>query len=240
MTIHFLLTPDSCSARKLRRLVAEKGARTGVVVGTWPGLIALAAESYLVLGKKGVWEENVDRTIKSMSDMFWSSSLEAAESETIRAVTASLRMLLEGSTPGIDLSKANSNLLSNRAKRHYNDLVQLYQETQKTLPDDLTVIRDIFEQSAEDVLRFVHVYYLEGLPRLNPWQLALVNKLNDDCDDPLDSALEDILQEIVPSVDSQHPASATKVIARKLFDPDSTPVPLDQSVQWVGGTCQRF
>ncbi len=234
MTIHFLLTPDSCSARRLRRLVAEQEAHTEVVVGTWSGLVALAAESYMVPSKEGVWEENVGRTIQNMPDMFWSSSLEVAESETIRVVTTSLRMLLEGITPGIDLSKAGTSSCSDRADRHYHDFVKLHKEIQKALPDNLTVIQSILEQSADYVLRLVHVYYLDGLPRLNPWQLALVEKLNGDCIDSPDPALENILHEIIPAIDMRNPVNATEVIASRLFDPDSAPVSLDQSVQWLG------
>ena len=44
--IHFLLAPDSPSALKLKRLVAEQGGRTDVIVGSWPELLMQARKSY--------------------------------------------------------------------------------------------------------------------------------------------------------------------------------------------------
>jgi hypothetical protein len=37
--IHFLLTPDRSSARRVRRMVAENSPRLGVMVGTWTELV---------------------------------------------------------------------------------------------------------------------------------------------------------------------------------------------------------
>ncbi len=242
MIIHFFLTPDSSSVRRFKRLVTEQTARVGVVVGTWPELLDSAAETYLVSVPEGTWEEKVGSAIRSMEGMFWSRSLEVAESETVRAVTASLRMLLEGTTPGKGLPEVNPKSLSDRALRHYNDLRQLHDETENALPDDLTVIRDVLGRPGDEALRLIRVYAHEGLPRLNPWQSALIEKLNSDCvelsDTSSDPALEKVLQEIAPESDlgkiTRGACSATNAIARNLFDTDSTPVPLDQSVQWIG------
>ena len=240
MTIHFLLTPDSSSARRLKRLVSEQAARVGVIVGTWPELLDTTAKAYLVPVPGDIWEEKVGSAIRSMEGVFWSRSLEVAESETIRAVIASLRMLLEGTTPGKGtgpekgLPEVDSKLLTDRALRHYNDLLKLHAETEKTLPDELTLIRNIFERSADDALRRIRVYALEYLPRLNQWQSALIEQLSSDCVEPPDSALESLLLEIVPAKDSRKTDTAAKALARNLFDKGSIPVPLDQSVQWLG------
>ncbi len=42
--IHFLLVPDSPSALKLKRQVAEQGGRTDVIVGSWPELLVQAGK----------------------------------------------------------------------------------------------------------------------------------------------------------------------------------------------------
>ena len=51
--LSFLLVPDASAARRVRRLMAEQGARSGVVVGTWPELVEWARRSYLVAGAGG-------------------------------------------------------------------------------------------------------------------------------------------------------------------------------------------
>jgi len=58
--IHFLLTPDTASALKLRRMVATAGGRTDVLVGTWPELLqqartALCCHPRRTPGTNGLW-----------------------------------------------------------------------------------------------------------------------------------------------------------------------------------------
>lgn len=43
---HFLLVPDSGTARRLRRALASSGTRTGVVMGVWSELITVALDSH--------------------------------------------------------------------------------------------------------------------------------------------------------------------------------------------------
>ena len=47
-TLQFLLVPDGSAGRRVRRVIAEQGARSGVVVGTWPELVEWARRAYLL------------------------------------------------------------------------------------------------------------------------------------------------------------------------------------------------
>ena len=54
--LQFLLVPDAGAARRVRRLIAEQGACTGVVVGTWPELVEWARRSYLLPAPADDWD----------------------------------------------------------------------------------------------------------------------------------------------------------------------------------------
>ena len=54
--LSFLLVPDAGAARRVRRLIAERGACTGVVVGTWPELVEWARRTYLLPAPADDWE----------------------------------------------------------------------------------------------------------------------------------------------------------------------------------------
>ena len=44
--LRFLLVPDGSAARPVRRLMAEPGACSGVVVGSWPELVGWVRRAY--------------------------------------------------------------------------------------------------------------------------------------------------------------------------------------------------
>ncbi|MCB1947369.1 hypothetical protein, partial [Nitrosomonas sp.] len=46
--LQLLLVPDSGAARRLRRILAERSTRSGMVVGTWSELMEWACRAYLV------------------------------------------------------------------------------------------------------------------------------------------------------------------------------------------------
>ncbi len=58
--IHFLLTPDAPSAMKLRRSLAESGALSGVIAGTWPELMAQAEGCVVLPPTVTDWEEKLN------------------------------------------------------------------------------------------------------------------------------------------------------------------------------------
>lgn len=75
--IHFLLTPDTASALKLRRMVATAGGRTDVLVGTWPELLQQARNSFVLPPAPDTWNERFMGAARELSDAFWSKSLAA-------------------------------------------------------------------------------------------------------------------------------------------------------------------
>ncbi len=50
--LKFVLVPDASAARRVRRLIAERGACSGVVVGSWTELVDWARSAYLVAVRK--------------------------------------------------------------------------------------------------------------------------------------------------------------------------------------------
>ena len=54
--LRFLLVPDAGAARRVRRLIAERGACSGVVVGAWSELVEWARRAYLLPAPAEDWE----------------------------------------------------------------------------------------------------------------------------------------------------------------------------------------
>ena len=99
MSIHFLLTPDKLASRRVRRRVAEAGAVTGVIVGTWTELVAKARAVFLLGEPAGDWNHGLAEAAKEMTGAFWRQSLERAPAETLAVLDRALRQLLAGLGP---------------------------------------------------------------------------------------------------------------------------------------------
>ena len=80
--IKFLLVPDGSAARHVRRLIAERGACSGIVVGTWLELMEWASRAYLVPRPLDDWETTFRTTLDELKDAFWADSLSVAPVET--------------------------------------------------------------------------------------------------------------------------------------------------------------
>ena len=87
--LRFLLVPDAGAARRVRRLIAERGACSGVVVGAWPELVEWARRAYLLPVPTDDWDQGFATALDQLKDSFWSESFKVAPVETAAAVGAS-------------------------------------------------------------------------------------------------------------------------------------------------------
>lgn len=232
--LQYLLVPDGSAARRVRRALVLDGACTGLVVGTWPELVEYARNAYLLPVQNGNWNEQFHVVLGQMADAFWSASYSVAPQETAAAIETALEQIVSASEPGKKLVLANQEHLSERPRHHLADLVRLVESLEGVLPDHLAVIRDLMATDTAEAIQHIHVYYVDDVPALTPWQRSLVEKLNQDAAQPVDERLDKILQDIlsVPGQSSSPKSLAT--LQTGLYLPPENKTALDGSIQWVG------
>lgn len=235
-SVCFLLVPDAASARRVRRGLAQEGTALGVVVGTWPELLSLAREAFLVPEVKVDWPAVVARAMSRVEQPFWAESLKTDPEGTLRAIMGTLREFLDACPPGTTLLKGKVSGLSERGQRHFNDLCRLQEALDGQLPADLAGIRAVLTAPAWLPLRAIRVQYLPGTPA-TAWQLDLLNRLNQDDRTPPPSPLWQNLLE----TSSDFPPRAGKGTAlghlqREYEDyhPSLKRAPLDDSLCFLG------
>ena len=234
----FLLVPDASAARRVRRLVAERGACSGMLVGSWGGLVDAGQRAYLVRGSPAGWDEAFEQALAAMPDAFWSKSFAVAPVETARAIETALVQLFAAHAVGQSFDGARLEALPERPRRHVRDLLGLVERLDGRLPDGLAAIRDLLAADVVGALHAIRVVRVEGVPPLTVWQQALVDKLNRDATrcgagDP-DPALSETLSSVLCASTPARAAGALTVLQRRLFREQDRPEPLDTSVQWVG------
>ena len=165
-----LLVPDAGTARRVRRLIAERGARTGVVVGTWPELVEWARRSYLLPAPADDWDAVFAAALGELKDAFWAESFKVAPVETAGAVGSALVAVLSATEPGSDLATLKLEGLAERPRRHVADLVRLAQALAGRLPPELAAIRELLAADPGAGLRPVQVISVEGVPALTRWR----------------------------------------------------------------------
>jgi hypothetical protein len=236
MTIHFLLTPDSSSSLALKRLVAEKAPSLGVMVGTWPELLGLASNAFIMEPIADDWQERLVHALPLQEQAFWSESLSnvPAEADSIASIIGqNLVMLLEGTGPNGTMSQFTNSDLSGRISRRLADLAALHGNMGHVLPRHLALVRQILDTADENRLQPIVVYHLSGWPRLNPWQEALITRLNRNIEEVRDSSLSSLL-DAIPFSFSKSPASnAIQHLQNNLFENSGRKTALDNSVQWL-------
>ncbi|MDZ7841710.1 MAG: PD-(D/E)XK nuclease family protein [Gammaproteobacteria bacterium] len=234
-TTRFLLVPDSGAARRIRRLLAQGGARTGVVVGTWLELVEHATDAYALPLRQDRWEERFQNALVGMPDAFWAASLAVAPRETAGEVEAALTGFVAASDPGGSLHELATTALPPRARRHVDDLIALVAALDGTLPGGLAAIRDLLAANADDAIRRLAVSRVPDAPALSRWQIALVDKLNRDAGRLEDGEPAAVLQQTL--ADHSEPAGAPAGLARlqaRVFSSPGDRVPIDDSLQWIG------
>lgn len=229
--IHFLLTPDRSASRRLRRIVAEDGARIGVMAGTWHELIPVLLHAYRLPEPLDSWETAILASAREMKDAFWSRSLEVAEKETLAVVGGTLAKLLEGRGPNRPLSPDESGCLPERARRHLHDLVRLHEASGALLPAPLAAMSLVLSAPLPITSRQVVVYHQSRVLPLSPWQKALLEKVAADCTIPPDPHLENLQCASCEMPGSE--GGALSHIQNHLFSAPSGKVERDASIQWV-------
>jgi len=239
--LRFLLVPDAGAARRVRRLIAERGACSGVVVGAWPELVEWARRAYLMPAPADDWEHVFANALGELKDAFWTESCKVAPVETAAAVERTLVALLSATDPARGFEGLSPEGLAERPRRHIKDLVRLAKSLGERLPPELLGVRELLAAKREDALHTLRVEQVERVPALTRWQQALVDKLNRDAGDgePTDSALAAILKEVFAPEATAAPgapgaSSSLRVLQSRLFGASAEKAALDDSVQWVG------
>lgn len=233
--IHFILTPDKAVSIALKRLVAQQGARINVVVGTFPELLTVAKNCHVLPAIIDEWQVNLSTALKELQDAFWSDSLHNVESEAenIASVIGQiLTTLLEASGPFGRFDEFDLTGLSLRTQKRFNDLTALHNSMANALPRDLALIKQVLTARDDRKLRSIRVYYIKDWPKLNPWQLALIESLNSNATFAEDVSLVDLLADLLAKPLAS-PQTALHHLQSNLFSTTSQKTTLDNTVQWL-------
>lgn len=241
--LQFLLVPDASAARRVRRQLAQGRAQLGVIVGTWPELLARAQRAYLMPRTPGASEENrqaLRAALGEADEAFWLASFEAAPDETARAVEDALIELLAASDPQAGLDASRLKDLPDRPRQVTTDLARLAETLRECLPGDLAAIRSLLRCSSDTAVTAIRVHRIEGLPHATRWQAALIAKLNRDAasvaSDPAEPSLAKALSETLARPAPPKAGTAFGAVKARLFSrsAESGRNALDESLQWVG------
>lgn len=236
--LEFLVVPDSGAARRVRRLLAQSGARSGVVVGTWPELVQRACRSYCVPQAPRDADEAFLEAMAELEDAFWAESFAVAPEETGKAIRAALVDVLAASDPDRGIDERRLQALAQRPRQLVADLLRLGAALSGKLPGHLTGIRNVLRCGAADALQLLRVHRLADIPRVTRWEAALADKLNRNAAEAgraaEDEGLLAALQGALAAGPSAPPDSSLRALQTRLLAPGAGGVPLDDSVQWVG------
>ncbi len=235
--LQFLLVPDASAARRLRRSLAGAGARSGVVVGTWPELVERAQDAYFIPHAPEDSGQTFEDAMGAAEGAFWGESFSVAPTETAHAVRAALIDLLSAFDPRCGLASAGCERLPVRSRRLVGDLLRLAGSLNGHLPGDLAAIRNLLRTGSSDAPQPIRVYRVEGIPRTTRWQDALLRKLNSDADrfaEGRDPGLAAALHSCFRLSGRAETQSALGVMQAGLFEACEAAARLDASLQWVG------
>ncbi len=235
--LKLLLVPDGSAARRLRRILAQRSARSGVVVGTWSELMEWACRAYLVPETTDDNDSGFRNALEELEAAFWTESLSVAPVETSEAVKSALIKIVSASDPTSDIEQTGLEGLPDRPRRHLDDLFRLARLLEGRWPQELSKMQSVLSADANDALHTIRVYRSEGNPRLTRWQTELVGKLNQDTDhfeERHDEALPRILDEVLGSEFAGEPGSSLRVLQERLFEAVTDKGEVDISVQWIG------
>jgi ATP-dependent helicase/nuclease subunit B len=237
VSIRFLLMPDGSSARHVRRILAERSACSGIVVGTWSELLEWACRAYLVPETTADNDSGFMKALEELEDAFWSESLSVAPAETGEAVKSALIQIVSATDPASDIEIAGLEGLPERPRRHLDDLFRLAKLLEGRWPQELSMMQSLLLADSDDALHTIRVYHSEGIPRLTRWQTKLVERLNKDVDNSeerRDEELPQILNEVLGSDSAGEPGSTLRFLQERLFEAVTDKGEVDGSVQWVG------
>jgi len=228
--IHFLLTPDSFASRYLRRYVTQNNSFLGIVVGTFSELLEQVRSAYLLKRPESNWQDKLNQVAARIPDAFWTRSLALYPAETSKSIVKVLTDLIEGSFPSHIKIPAQWDAFPTLTQRHFEQLNQLHQEMNYSLPSHFETAADILNHQKKVPVTFC-VYSDSNYVELKPWQSLVVNKINTDggTKDDTISALYDLAIKTFHGKQVQ----AIQHCADNLFFQDASTIDLDGSLQWV-------
>ncbi|MEI8186929.1 MAG: PD-(D/E)XK nuclease family protein [Chlorobiaceae bacterium] len=233
--IHFLLTPDTASALKLKRLVAEKGGRTDVIAGAWPELLVHARNSCILPLDNADWQTLLAEGVDKLKDAFWGKSYGNVKDEEKKSIIGiigeHLVMLLEAAGPDGKIDGLERLEGTVRLQRHIRDLMALHNAMGCMLPPQLSTIQQIVQAPPERRLRSMRVYHTGEWLHLNRWQEALIAHLNATATEGEETVLKTCLDAAVTRAEGKS-GSGLRYIQEELFTlPEK--IALDDTLQWL-------
>ena len=232
--IRFLLVPDGNAARRLRRLLATQSPWQGILIGTWPELIEQAKSAYLILQQTSDWKRRFHNALENITDAFWSNSFDVSPEETAAEVETALSLLVSATDSGGEIIITDSDQLSERPRKHVQDIVRLLHELEGLLPDELLAIQQLISTESKTSIRKLAVCRIEGFPSLTRWQVALINKLNVDSGIERDAEMMLLLESVLLDSSSTSSQTSLQTLQKHLFAAPEEKAPLDNTVQWLG------
>ena len=173
-------------------LLAEKAPGLYLTAGTWPELMAQADTVYLLPPDTDDWSVRLQQAATRQKDAFWESSLKVSARETMAEIGAAVNRLLAAGGPDADWQALLTRIpASSRLDRRLSDLLELVQ-TVGTLPGPLRKMENLLA-SQDAPLRAIRVYAVCDLMDLDRWQMAVLNRLEDDAPPP-DADLQALIQ----------------------------------------------
>ena len=233
--LQFVLVPDAGAGRRLRRMLATAGARSGIAIGTWRDLLERAREAYFIPAPAD-HEAGFAQALASVKKAFWQESFDVSPTETARALLREFVDVVSASDPDRTLADLEITALDSRPRRMMGDFERLSRMLETRLPGDLEVIRRLLRVDSTEAPRPLCVHHIRDLPHTSRWQDALIKKLNDDAEVAgvrAEGELSRALQACLDARPSADPASALGILQRCLFEPDATSAAVDETAQWV-------
>ncbi len=231
-TVEFVLVPDSCSARRLRRMIAHCAARLGLVVGTWAELLDLAAQSYGVgVTDDALWDERL-QVAADVPEPFWAESMQVAPRQVLAHLDRTMRELLHAtSDTDLGVVAAAAGRLRPRVAGNLADLYRLHRHMDYILPGDLAVLKQICSSDVSEACFAVKVYRHRRVPLLSRQQLMLIEKLDENCSAPFDRDIECLLAQVFDG--HSNCPGALGHLHNNLFNAAAGQVALDETLQWL-------
>lgn len=233
--LEFLLVPDASAGRRLRRVLATTGARSGIAVGTWHDLLSRARDAYFIPARAAD-EADFEQALARVDGAFWQESLGAAPAETARALSREFVDVVSASDPKTALADLEISALDDRPRRIIGDLKRLCHQLEGRLPGDLEVIRRLLRLDSERVHQPLWVHRVKELPHTSRWQDALIERLNADAAKSGTTPDNELLEELQACLQERKSAasdSSLGILQRHLFEPEAATAAVDGSTQWV-------
>jgi hypothetical protein len=221
----------------MRRVLAERSALSGVIVGTWQELMERARLAYLLPDTAGDEDISFKNALEELDNPFWAESFAVAPDETAQAVKSALIQVVSATDPASAFEIVGLDDLSERPRRHLADLIRLARSLDEQLPTELATIRSLLRADSDRALHPISVYRIEGVPGLTVWQTRLVEKMNLDAgsaDDLSDDKYLGVLNDVLGSDFPAYPGSSLHLLQERLFGVIAEKGEVDQSLQWVG------